>query len=264
MTEQNTPATPEQPKPVKANDDMLLQMEGFKHSPYVSFNNKEFKDALGKMEKAFLSGKDIPDMITNLMFAMLEAPLDVLNGYFKHLKAQETERKKALQGARKNWDAEQMKEKGLTTAGLMGILTQSAKETNKNIREKLEKEQPDFYNSLPKDKDGNILFPECNKEQKKFIQGYSYNTINDTVRKVLEQTLNRTIGKDEILVDMVMTPFKKARSSIYDIRARKTEAENAAGAATTNTAEAKTANAAGAATANTAGAAAKTLNVNTR
>ena len=196
------------------NDEILLSKSGYEYSPYISFKNPHIKKATEALEKSFLSGKDLPEMITNGIFGLLNYPLDLLNGYFKHLDAQKAEKGKALQNARANWDAEQLKTKNLTTAGLFSLLTQTIQASQSSVPELLQKRYPDFYKELPKDKNNAVLGAQLTTKQKKFIAKVSEQVIMDDFRNCLNQTFGRKLASREVknyqnAIEKMRQPLKK-------------------------------------------------------
>jgi len=202
-------------------DDVLLAKSGHGYSPYISFKNPHIKKANEALEKAFLSGNSLPEMITNGFFALLEYPLNVLDGYFKHLEEQKAEKQKALKAERANWDAEQLKSQNLTTAGLFSLLAQTVQASQASIPDLLQKRYPDFYNTLPKDKDNKIIPMQLTKKQKDFIAKASEQVIMDDFNSCLNKTFGRKLAPNEVknyqnAIEKMNQTFKEsAKQSIF-------------------------------------------------
>ena len=179
-------------------DDVLLAKSGYEYSPYISFKNPHLKKVHESLEKAFLSGNSLPEMITNGFLGLLNYPLDLLNEYFKHLDEQKAEKAKALNTARGKWDDEQLKAQGLTTSDVFSLLAQTVQASQASVPDMLQKRYPDFYNTLPKDKDNNILPMQLTKKQKDFIAQVSEGIIMDDFNRCLNQTFGRKLAPNEI------------------------------------------------------------------
>ena len=117
-------------------DDVLLAKSGYEYSPYISFKNPHLKKVHESLEKAFLSGNSLPEMITNGFLGLLNYPLDLLNEYFKHLDEQKAEKAKALNTARGKWDDEQLKAQGLTTSDVFSLLAQTVQASQASVPDK--------------------------------------------------------------------------------------------------------------------------------
>lgn len=179
-------------------DDVLLAKSGYKYSPYISFKNPHLKKVHESLEKAFLSGNSLPDMITNGFWGLLNYPLDLLKEYFKHLEDQRTERQKALKAERANWDNEQLKRQNLTKNDVFLLLAKTALTAHATVPNLLQNKYPVFYNALPKDKNDYILYSQLNMKQKHFIRKVSEKVIMNSFYDTLNKTFGRRLTNSEI------------------------------------------------------------------
>lgn len=179
-------------------DDILLAKSGYEYSPYISFKNPHIKKANEALEKAFLRGNSLPEMITNGFFALLEYPLDVLDGYFKHLQEQQAEKQKALKTERANWDAEQLKAQKLSKNDVFLLLGQTVLTAHAAVPNLLQNQYPDFYEALPKDQNNHVLYGQLSMKQKQFIKKASQKTMMDSFHECLNKTFNRQLTAKEV------------------------------------------------------------------